>query len=424
MTNGPSLSLWDVTAEERDMGQPLDGDAVADLAVVGGGFTGLATALFAAERGMSVHVVEAGRIGQGGSGRAVGLVNAGVWHPPDAVRRSLGDVYGPRFIRLFGDAPERVFSLIERHQIRCEATRNGTIHAAHAPRAMAGLAARHDAWSRLGAPVRLLTRDEVAERTGSTAFHGGLLDDRAGTINPMGYARGLARAARAAGAVISVETPVRALSRDGAGWCVTTGRGAVRAGRVVLATNAYTGSLWPGLDRVFTPISYFQLATRPLGDIADRILPGGEGLWDTGRIMFSLRKEAGNRLVIGSMGAVIGSAERGLSRSWALRRLSRLFPDLGPVAFEEAWSGRIAMTPDHLPRLCRLDDGVFTAIGYNGRGITTGTVMGDVLARLAAGETPEDLPLPLTTPRPVRSAGVMAPLYSAAFAVNQAIRAL
>ena len=424
MTDTAPLSLWDVTSEERDAGAPLDGDAVADLAVVGAGYTGLATALFAAERGLSVHVLEAGRIGQGGSGRNVGLVNAGVWHPPDAVRRSLGEVYGPSFIQVFGDAPERVFSLIERHQIRCNATRTGTIHAAHAPGAMAGLRARHDAWARLGAPVELLSADEVAARTGSSAFSGGLLDHRAGTVNPMGYCRGLARAALGAGASISIRSPVKRLSREGNAWRLETATGSLVAPRVVLATNAYTDALWPGLSRVFTPISYFQLATVPLGARAAEVLPEGQGLWDTGRIMFSLRKDAGGRLVAGSMGTVIGETTGGLSRRWAARRLARLFPDLGPVAFEEAWSGRIAMTPDHLPRLCRLDEGVYTAIGYNGRGITTGTVMGHALARLAAGEAPDDLPLPLTTPETVRTAPLMSRLYGAAFAVTQAIRAV
>jgi glycine/D-amino acid oxidase-like deaminating enzyme len=128
------ISHWDGSAVEPDVDAPLDGDATADVAIVGGGFTGLSTALHGAEAGLDCLVLEAERIGHGGSGRNVGLVNAGVWHPPAAVRAALGPTYGPRFVERFGAAPEYVFSLIEKHQIRCEPARNGTIHAAHAPR--------------------------------------------------------------------------------------------------------------------------------------------------------------------------------------------------------------------------------------------------------------------------------------------------
>ena len=130
MERRPAISLWDVSATEEDVTSPLEGDVSVDVAIVGGGFTGLSTALHCAEQGLSAHVLEANRIGFGGSGRNVGLVNAGVWHPPAKVREKLGDVYGPRFVQRFGEGPQKVFSLIERHQMRCEVTRTGTIHAA------------------------------------------------------------------------------------------------------------------------------------------------------------------------------------------------------------------------------------------------------------------------------------------------------
>ena len=173
------------------------------VAIVGGGFTGLSTALHCAEAGLSAHVLEAEHLGFGGSGRNVGLVNAAVWMPPDKVLETLGPDYGPKFIRRFSDGPSIVFDLIERHQIRCEMTKTGTIHAAHGPSGLRDLQSRHAAWQRLGEPVDLLKADEVAKLTGTEAFHGGLLDYRAGTINPMGYCRGLARAAEGAGARIS-----------------------------------------------------------------------------------------------------------------------------------------------------------------------------------------------------------------------------
>lgn len=424
MERRPAISLWDASAAEEDYAHPLGGDVSVDVAIVGGGFTGLSTALHCAEQGLSAHVLEANRIGFGGSGRNVGLVNAGVWHPPAKVREKLGDVYGPRFVQRFGEGPEKVFSLIERHQIRCEVTKTGTIHAAHAPSGYADLKARYDEWERLGAPVRLLGRDEVAEKTGTKAFYGGLIDGRAGTINPMGYCRGLARAAKGAGAKISTGVKAKKLNKTDGGWVVETNQGQVTAKYVVLGTNAYTDELWPGLKNTFTMIHYFQLATEPLGERVRDILPDRQGLWDTGKIMFSLRRDMSDRLIIGSMGTVMGAAGRGLSNRWARKKLARLFPDLGPVEFEEAWHGQIAMTPDHLPRVHQLDQGLYTAIGYNGRGITTGTLFGEAISGLLTGADPKDLPLPITDVSGVTSAPIMSRLYQTAFTANQILKAI
>ena len=421
MPHSDPISLWESSAQEPDYSRPMDGDVSTELAIIGGGFTGLSTALHAAERGIDCHVLEARKIGFGGSGRNVGLVNAGLWLPPQDVRDKLGQRRGAALVDTLSEAPSYVFSLIDRHQIRCEAMRNGTIHAAHSPKGHQDLARRAEEWHRLGAPVDLLSPEDAADRIGSRAFHGGLLDHRAGTINPTGYVRGLARAAVGAGAKLSTCVTARKLIRDGNQWRIETNCGAVRAKSVVLATNAYTDDLWPGLKRTYTMIHFFQLATEPLGERASSILREGQGLWDTGPIMFSLRRDAFGRIIIGSMGRVIGD-ERGLSRRWAKRKLKRLFPDLGDVAFESAWHGQIAMTSDHLPRIHRLSDNLYTPIGYNGRGITPGTIFGKAMAELLAGGNEDDLPLPLTDPRAVVSAPIMSKVYDVAFHANQLIK--
>ena len=420
MAQASTISLWDLSAEEPPVSTPLDGDVTTELAIVGGGFTGLSTALHAAERGIDCQVLEARQIGYGGSGRNVGLVNAGLWLPPQDVRQRLGEARGAALIETLGDAPGYVQSLIERHQIRCEATRTGTIHAAHSPRGYADLARRAEEWCRLGAPVELLSRERAAEMIGSQAFHGGLLDHRAGTINPMGYVRGLARAAQNAGAKVATGVAAKKLSRADGRWRVETDRGTVTARSVVLGTNAYSDDLWQGLKKTFTIIHFFQLATPPLGERARSILSGGQGLWDTGPIMFSLRRDAFGRLIIGSMGRVVG----GLSRRWAARTLRRLFPDLGAVEFEHSWHGQIALTPDHLPRIHRLAEGLYTPIGYNGRGITPGTIFGKAMAELLAGGKEEDLPLPISEPKTVTSAPFMSRLYQMAFTANQLLKSV
>lgn len=423
MPHSSSLSLWDETAAEADLVAPLSTDVVTEIAVVGGGFTGLSTALHAASRGLDVCVLEARQIGHGGSGRNVGLVNAGLWLPPQDVRAHFGEDRGARLVEELGNGPDYVMSLIEKHQIRCELTRTGTIHAAHSPSGYRDLARRAEEWRRLAAPVSLLSREQACERIGSEAFHGGLLDMRAGTINPMGYVRGLARAARAAGARIHTGVPVTSLSRTGDGWLLQTAHCTVTARSVVLATNAYTDGLWPGLRDSFVPINYFQVATVPLGERVASILPERQGVWDTGKIMFSLRRDAADRLVIGSMGSVIGG-ESGLSERWAARQLKRLFPQLGPVAFEKSWHGQIAMTADHIPRIHRLAEGLYTSIGYNGRGIAPGTIFGKAVAELLAGGDEADLPLPVTGVQREALRGLKAGFYHTAFAANQIFKSI
>ncbi|MDA0924318.1 MAG: FAD-binding oxidoreductase, partial [Proteobacteria bacterium] len=324
----------------------------------------------------------------------------------------------------FADGPAMVFDLIERHQIRCEATRTGTIHAAHAPAGLRDLAARWRDWAAMGEAVDLLDADAMAQKLGSRRYMGGLLDHRAGTVNPMGYVRGLARAARAAGAGITTGVRVTGLEQEGGGWRVATDAGPVAARAVVLGTNAYTDTLWPGLKRSFTPIWYFQLATEPLGDRVAGILPEGQGVWDTAPVMRSIRRDGAGRLIIGSMGRVHGDLTHGLSQRWARRELARMFPALGPVRFAEAWDGQIAMTPDHLPRIHELAPGLYTPIGYNGRGITTGTIFGQAIAGLLTGRDAADLPLPITAVAPVASAPVMRRVYAFSFAAQQLLRSL
>ena len=424
MRRGDPVSIWNTTAVETEPSQNSAVEGQVDVAIVGGGFTGLSTALHCVERGLSCHVLEASQIGFGGSGRNVGLVNAAAWLPPQDVRKILGEDDGDRFISHFSRAPDYVFSLIEKYQIQCNATQTGTFHAADGPVGFADLVSRKAEWDRLGEPVDLLSRDEAESYIGSSAFYGALLDRRAGTINPMGYCRGLARVAIAAGALISIGARAKKLQQETGLWRVTTNKGTLMARHVVLGTNAYTDDLWPGLKYSFTKINYFQLATRPLGDRIKHILPQQQGLWDTGKIMFSLRRDDSERLIIGSMGNVMGNQSGGVSHRWAQKKLAHLFPKLGWVDFDEAWQGQIAMTPDHLPHIHKLADNLYSPIGYNGRGITTGTVFGQALADLLAGDSEKKLPVPLLTMRRVGSAPVMSCFYKIAFAANQIIKSL
>ncbi|NNF80725.1 MAG: FAD-binding oxidoreductase, partial [Rhizobiales bacterium] len=390
-----AISLWDQSATEAAAYPQLNADAVADVAIIGGGYTGCSTALHLAEAGVDCIVLEAEKIGFGGSGRNGGLVNAGLWLPPQDITARLGQEQGSKLVSTLGAAPELVFSLIEKHQMQCELQRAGTLHAAKTPSGMNDLARRAAEWQRLGAPVELLDAQQTAKMVGTSVFHGALLDHRAGSINPMGYARGLARAAFSAGARVHTGSRVTRLTQQGTGWQLQTAHGIVSAPVVLLATNAYSDALWPGISKAFNPIHYFQVATKPLGAATDAILPGQQALWDTGRIMTSVRKDAFGRLIVGSMGQLFGK-EASVSRRWAAKALRRMFPKLPPVEFETWWHGQIAMTGDYLPRLFRLAPNLYAPMGYNGRGIAPGTAFGRAMAAHLAGGAEGDLPLQIS----------------------------
>lgn len=386
-------NLWMTTAGADPRTQPLEEDAIADLAIIGGGFTGCSAALHAAEAGASVRLMEAETIGHGGSGRNVGLVNAGLWMPPDLVEAKLGREAGAKLNAILAAAPELVFSLIERHAIACEATRAGTLHCAHSAAGFAELEARFRQQSARNAPVALLGEAETAARTGTSAYRGALFDARAGTIQPLAYCRGLAGAARAAGAQLHERSPVRQVERDGGDWLVRTEKGSVRSRSLLLATNAYHEAASGVAAPAYVPVYYFQAATRPLGvELRRLILPGGEGCWDTATVMSSFRLDAAGRLIVGGMGA-LDHAGSAMHRRWAARKIGALFPRIAGEPLEFFWFGRIAMTRDHLPKILRLGERAFSVFGYAGRGIGPGTVFGKALARVLLGEGETHLPL-------------------------------
>ena len=416
------LSLWDDTSTETIRARKDGLNDRVDVAIVGAGYTGLSAAIHSTEKGMSCHVIEAEHVGYGGSGRNTGLVNAAAWLPPQDVIKQLGEKAGKKFVDIFSDAPSFVFGLIEKYNIECEVTNTGTIHAAHGKVGLLDLQYRKTEWDRLGAPVDLLSADETAELTGTRCFYGALVDNRAGTINPMGYCSGLARAALKNGAKLTTNCRVHQVIKENDGWRLITAYGDLKAKYVILGTNAYSDKLWPGLSQSFTRINYFNCATLPLGERIKHILPQRQGLWDTGKIMFSLRRDKDNRLIIGSMGRIHGNLTNGITKRWALARLKRLFPDLGPVEFENIWYGNIAMTPTHLPGVHQLDRNLYTSIGYNGRGITTGTIFGKALADMISCNSPDCLPVPITRMPKTSISLFMSSVYKLIFSANQILK--
>ncbi|MBL8590375.1 MAG: FAD-binding oxidoreductase [Methylobacteriaceae bacterium] len=407
----PPPSYWrDVTAPGPDC-PPLAGDVVADVAIVGAGFTGLSTALHLRERGARVVVVEAVEPGHGASGRNNGQVIPTLTRlePDDLVARY--GAAGDRFADLVRDCAALLFDLTRRHAIAAEAEQTGWIQPAHSPGRLKISEKRVRQWGARGAPVELLSRDDVARMTGSPIWSGGFWNRSGGHVNPLALARGLACAALAAGAAIHSRTPAMRIAREAGKWRVETPGGALRADGLLLATNAYSSefasALAPDIAREVVPVLSWQMATTPLGDNVRRaILPGRQAVSDTHGDLYFMRWDARGALISG--GALVVPAN-GAARLRARigARLRRVFPQLGDVEFSHVWNGYIGMTDDYGPRLHRLGPNGYAWVGCNGRGVGLAAALGREFAAALSGEDESRLALPFSAVRPLPLHGLV-----------------
>jgi L-pipecolate oxidase len=383
--------------------QKLEGQRRVAAAIIGAGFTGLSAALHLAEAGVDVAVLEAKEIGWGASGRAFGQVVPYLKLGEQAILRHYGDECGHRIIDAVAAGPDLVFELIMRHGIECWAIRSGLIFAAHSARGRRALERRTQYWQQRGAPVEMLEGPRCTEAIGSSLYRAASLDRRGGNLNPFSYARGLAHAAVKAGAALYTQSPVRSLDRRNGRWLLND---TLTADKVVIATNAYTGGLWPGLRESIIPMRGHGFVTEPLSDnVRHTILPERQSLTDTRQLYSGVRMLPDGRLHGSAHGPSFGAEPRA---DWRRvdTRIRRLFPQLGAVKWQQAWTGWVAMTTDHFPRLHELAPGLYAGLGYNGRGIAAATMMGRDLAALVQGGRNSSTAFPLTPLHPLRWHGI------------------
>jgi len=388
--------LWEATAEPAPHLSPLEGVAEAEVAIVGAGFSGLSTALALAERGVAVAVLEAVAPGAGASGVSGGQVIPGLRHFVADLIAEYGESLGRRLHEHGARDADATFALIERHGIACEATRNGWLQVADSTPEMEACRQRARAWAEWGAPARALEAEEVRAITGAEGYLGGWMDERGGTVQPLSLARGLARAALAAGARIHAPARVTAIHPDGRDWRLETATGHLRARRLLLAANTAGGALWPGLAATMIPVWSFQTATAPL-PAGSPVLPGRQAVSDTRRVLRYWRRDAAGRLVVGGKGTL--RAPRG-PHSFSVPEQMRagLYPALPDAPPQHWWGGQVAVTLDRLPRLFALAEGVFATVQCNGKGVGWCTASGPAFADLLTGADARDLPLPPVTP--------------------------
>lgn len=389
-------NLWEETAVPAPEVGPLAGRAAAEVLVVGAGYLGLSAALHLAEAGRDVVVLDAETVGYGASGRNGGQVIPGLKHDPDEIEAALGDARGARLWRFAGGTADFVFNLIERLGLRAEAQRTSWIQGVHSEKAAKKARSRADQWRKRGANVAYLDAAQAKRLIGVDLYVGAFVDRRAGRLQPLSYARELARAAIAAGARICSHSRVVALDREGRGWRATTATGAaVTAEKVLLCANAYSDGLIPELPRSIVAATSLQVATEPLPKaLRSSILPGGEVLSDTRAVIRYWRLDEAGRLLMGGRGPF---REPGPEADWAhlTREVAKLYPALAPIKFTHRWGGRVALHPDYWPRLHQVRPDIYAAIGCQGRGIGWQTAVGAELARVSTDASYEPV-LPLS----------------------------
>ncbi len=386
-------SLWAATAHPLRDFPPLEGDARADIVIIGAGYTGLSAAHHLADGGFDPIVIEANRPGWGASGRNGGVLAAKFRIAFPDIAAAHGKAMAKRMHAIAHEAVDIVEQLVERFEIAdAGLTRSGQVKAAHNRQALAH-AAEEAQWlkAEMGdTTMSILSAAEVGQETGSTTFVGGVRNAGSGGIHPLNYLHGLADAAAQRGIRIFAGTPARYLRREGGGVLVETPGGTVRAKQAVIATNSYsdltpaTGQLRPTL----VPFRSAIIATEPLSPgLAAGIMPTRRTYSETRRMMRWFRM-VDDRVVFGGRGA-FGKTDSPAAFRALHKAMVGIFPTLADVPLAYRWSGLVAMTLDSVPHVGRLDHGLLFAAGYNGAGVAMSSLMGRYLAAFARGATPD-----------------------------------
>ncbi|MBW8812936.1 MAG: FAD-binding oxidoreductase [Caulobacterales bacterium] len=382
-------SYWLDTAPAFAGGAVGHVDGQADVVVIGAGFTGLSAALELARRGASVVVLEAGRVGGEASGRNGGHCNSGLAHDYAALAARLGQPTAQAYYRVHVAAVDEVERLAREEAIDCDFRRCGRLKLAAKPEHFAGIARAYERLREEVDPnVQLVPPEAIGEEIGSTAFFGGLIQTTSAQLHVGKFGVGLAEAAARHGARIHEQTPVVGLQRlSGRRHRVTTPRGVVDAGQVLVATGATTRGPFGWFRRRIVPVGSFIVATEPLeAATLDRLVPRRRNYVTSKTIGNYFRITPDDRLLFGGRARFAMSNPRSDRKSGDVLRatLAEIFPELADVRIDYCWGGLVDMTADRLPRAGE-HGGLFYAMGYSGHGVQMSVGTGKAMAAVMEG---------------------------------------
>ncbi len=362
---------------------PLAGNIKADVAIIGGGITGISAALHLAERGYKVAVLEAETIGWGASGRNGGQVLPGFGASQTKIKSLVGAARARRLWNMSVEAVDLLHAQIQRFGIPCDPV-TGYLHAAVKPRQVRELREAQEELAELGAPPgRLLQGEELQQRLASPRYLAALEDFCAGHIHPLNYTLGLAKAAQAQGAMLFSETRVTKVE-PGKIVQVTTPRGIVSAAFVLCSGGAYLGDLMRPIAGYIMPVGTYIIATETRADVA-RMIPGNEAVADLNFVLDYFRRSADDRLLFGGRVSYSTLPPPSLKASM-LKRAQKVFPQLHDARVEYLWGGNVDITQNRAPHFGRIAYNILYTQGFSGHGVALTGLAGKLVAEAIAGQ--------------------------------------
>jgi gamma-glutamylputrescine oxidase len=379
-----ATSYYQASANRSLTCPTLQGDVVADVVVIGAGFTGLSAALELAEAGYKVVVLEAETVGFGATGRNGGQICTGFSPGQAKLESQLGHADALKCFAIAEASKVLIEQRIAKYDIDCD-LRWGYLHCAKRPGQVDALKVWHDEYEELGYHgCEILSADEIGAKVGTKLYHGALREPRAGHFHPLNYCLGLAEAAQKAGAVIYERSRVTDVDTGDKPWA-RCAAGKVTAKFMIIAGNGYLGKTVKPLYGRVMPVTSFIMTTEPLGDdVARSLIRDNEAVADTNFILDYFRRTADNRLLFGG-GANYSTLEPADVGAFMKKNMLKVFPQLHDVKISHAWGGFIAITSNRLPDCGQLSPATFYAHGYSGQGVALAGMYGGLMAEAIRG---------------------------------------
>jgi glycine/D-amino acid oxidase-like deaminating enzyme len=390
-------NYWLITVDlpRTDTRMPLP--ETVDVAVIGAGFTGLSAARTLAKHGARVAVLEAETVGWGASSRNGGMVLTGMKLGPSKLLSMYGRERARRMFAASLASIDCVEQVVRDENIECDFARGGHLEVAYKQKHFRDYAREAETIARVFShEVRIVPRNELHTEIGSSAYYGGMIDESSAGLNPAKYVAGLAWAAAHAGATIYARARVQSIQREShdssPGWRVTTTRGSLWAREVFVGTSGYTGPATPALRRKIIPIGSYIITTEVLpAAVARELSPRNRMIYDSKNFLYYFRLTPDNRMLFGGRAAFFPETDNTIRRSAEILRrgMLKVYPQLRDTKIEYVWGGTLDFAFDIMPHAGQID-GIYFALGYAGHGVAMATWLGQKIAELMAGETPDN----------------------------------